>query len=340
MKAILVFCTTGFILFLSSPLAAASPKAASYFEGIWIGEGYSCEQGGLREKVQISISGNSLIARKLTGDNCVPAGNITFQGTLPNSVDSGSSFPVTWTVGTPQNPASGRTQQNLTILDNKSFTSFGVKFTREGNIRKERVKVWLNTFIPTRVAEIRIGKNPLVCLHADNRGFSSDLNVSSRTHQVIELEVETDGNQVTNIAPITTDERNRVGESYFADCRTGNRLDKLPSRRASIRDISNSWEQQGNNVIVKFFGRIGLPLLPSCPIDFDINVLIDPIAKTYRVVGGRDGFPAYEAYLQVGNNSLKPILNYNPIPLGINPVSANGLCMWDKRNPVSESGKF
>jgi hypothetical protein len=100
------------------------------FIGTWIGNGYSCEQGGLSEKVKISISGKSLVAKKNTGDNCVPAGNIAFQGTIPNSVSKGSSFSVTVTIGSPDNPASATTPAKLTILNANSFSIGPVKFTR------------------------------------------------------------------------------------------------------------------------------------------------------------------------------------------------------------------
>ena len=101
------------------------------FIGNWIGEGYGCERGGLSERVRINIDGNSLTATKITGDNCVPSGNVTFRGTIPNSVSKGSSFPVTWTMGSPDKPVSGRTSQSLTILDDNSFSSsLGHKFTR------------------------------------------------------------------------------------------------------------------------------------------------------------------------------------------------------------------
>jgi len=106
------------------------PKQKVDLTGAWIGKGYSCEQGGLSEQVEITIKGNYLTAKKITGDNCVPAGNITFQGTLPDSLSEGSSFPVTFTVGSPTNPASGKSVQDLTVLNINSFSSYGVKFTR------------------------------------------------------------------------------------------------------------------------------------------------------------------------------------------------------------------
>lgn len=103
--------------------------------GTWIAEGYRCERGGLVEKVQISVQGNYLVAKKITGDNCVPAGNITFQGTLPDLLSEGSSFPVTFIVGTPSNPASGTAPGQLRIIDANSFdtgssTGEGITFKR------------------------------------------------------------------------------------------------------------------------------------------------------------------------------------------------------------------
>lgn len=335
MKGFVTCCITGLTFFFASSSAEASPEVASYFEGTWIGEGYNCEQGGLSEKVQISISGNSLIARKVTGDNCVPAGNITFQGELPKSVKPGSSSSVTWTIGYPDNSASNTTVQKLTVSNDKSFTSFGVTFRKEDNTRKERIKVWFNTFIPTEIVGIA---QPALCAHGDGRNFSSNQNASSRTHQMVELEVKIDGDRVTSVSPIATSNRNRIGESYFVDCKTGKQTGK--SARASEKDIKNSWKQQSNNVSVGFAGRIGIPLLPSCPIDFDVNITYDPIFKRYKVVGGRDGFPAYEAYLQIGNKAPKQVFSYDSRTLGVKPASLDGLCRWDRRNSINSAGSL
>lgn len=118
------------LLLVTLPTVSYSQSKKIDLNGTWIGKGYSCERGGLSEQVEITVNGNYLIAKKITGDNCVPAGNITFQGTLPDLISAGKSFPVTFTVGNPTNPASSKTVQNLTILDANSFSSYGVKFTR------------------------------------------------------------------------------------------------------------------------------------------------------------------------------------------------------------------
>ncbi|MFB8797524.1 MAG: hypothetical protein U7126_25590 [Microcoleus sp.] len=100
------------------------------FVGTWRGNGYTCERGGLTEEVQISVSGNSLVAKKITGDNCVPAGNITFQGTIPQSVSKGSSFSVTFKTGWPDRPACCSAENKLSIVDANTFTAWGIRFTR------------------------------------------------------------------------------------------------------------------------------------------------------------------------------------------------------------------
>jgi hypothetical protein len=100
------------------------------FAGRWRSNGYTCETGELTEKVQISVSGNSLVAKKITGDNCVPAGNITFQGTIPESVSKGSSFSVTFKTGTSDRPACCSAEHQLSIVDANTFTAWGIRFTR------------------------------------------------------------------------------------------------------------------------------------------------------------------------------------------------------------------
>lgn len=124
--------STSFLISWSSSALSNSPLDLT---GTWIAKGYRCERGGLVEKIQISVQGNHLVAKKITGDNCVPAGNITFQGTLPDLPSEGSSFPVTFTVGNPSDPASGKTAGQLRIinansLDTGSSTGETITFKR------------------------------------------------------------------------------------------------------------------------------------------------------------------------------------------------------------------
>ncbi len=68
--------------------------------GIWIGSGYTCEDSKsfLTERVNIVQVDSSLTATKITGDNCVHAGDTTWLGTLPTPLPMNNvgtvSFPV------------------------------------------------------------------------------------------------------------------------------------------------------------------------------------------------------------------------------------------------------
>lgn len=54
--------------------------------GRWAGSGYRCGQERLVQLVEVSNRGNSLEARKVTGDECVVAGEITWRGSLNGDV--------------------------------------------------------------------------------------------------------------------------------------------------------------------------------------------------------------------------------------------------------------
>jgi hypothetical protein len=110
-----------------SKIAAKKPIDLN---GEWVGKDYDCESRTSEEMVHVTASGNSITATKTTGDRCVPAGNVTFQGTSSGVLSVGSSFPVTWTIGTPQKPASTKSSSNLTINSEDSFSSRGITFTR------------------------------------------------------------------------------------------------------------------------------------------------------------------------------------------------------------------
>lgn len=68
--------------------------------GIWISSDYTCpdRKGFLTERVNIDQVDSSLTATKITGDNCVHAGDTTWLGTLPTPLPMNNvgtvSFPV------------------------------------------------------------------------------------------------------------------------------------------------------------------------------------------------------------------------------------------------------
>jgi hypothetical protein len=87
--------------------------------GVWDSDDYECPYGTKHtERVSISHSGEDLIAIKITGDDCVPAGFETFRGRLP----SGSQVAaITWTAGQPKEPASATLPGFLKIIDRDHF---------------------------------------------------------------------------------------------------------------------------------------------------------------------------------------------------------------------------
>lgn len=106
------------------------------FTGNWIATGYQCS-GTFIEKVKIVINSGSIVATKVDsgGDRCVPSGAQTFSGKIPRNVSKGSSFPITYVVGNPNNPASGTATGQLTIVDantlsSGSSTGEGITFRR------------------------------------------------------------------------------------------------------------------------------------------------------------------------------------------------------------------
>jgi hypothetical protein len=86
---------------------ADAPAATSIdLEGSWTGT-FQCPAGITRsEDVRITQQGRRLIARKVTGDDCVPAGVVTWEGVLPKDVIGSNDFPLTLqvrvTVGQPR----------------------------------------------------------------------------------------------------------------------------------------------------------------------------------------------------------------------------------------------
>lgn len=70
---------------------AGFPNAATCgatLSGVWIAEGYTCNGTTYRqEQVSIEQTGQTVVATKITGDDCIAAGDITWRGTF-----TGNSF--------------------------------------------------------------------------------------------------------------------------------------------------------------------------------------------------------------------------------------------------------
>lgn len=87
--------------------------------GTWVSDGYNCPRGTKHtEIVTITHDGDHISGTKVTGDDCVPAGNATFSGTVDLGV---STATVTWVVGHSWAPASGRHPGTLSIVSENTF---------------------------------------------------------------------------------------------------------------------------------------------------------------------------------------------------------------------------
>ncbi|HAI69183.1 MAG TPA: hypothetical protein DCM38_07085, partial [Gammaproteobacteria bacterium] len=91
--------------------------------GTWLGEGYQCGWQVFQEQVQIEQQGNAIVATKITGDACVPAGNRSFSGTLDTAN-------ITWTTGFPNRPVCCQKKGTLSIVDENTLKGGGITFKR------------------------------------------------------------------------------------------------------------------------------------------------------------------------------------------------------------------
>ena len=90
--------------------------------GEWLGINYQCPIGVIqRERVKIVEQDGQIVATKLTGDDCVPAGGVTFQGTR-NA--------ITCITGLPGDPSSNTYEDSIRSLQEDGFSVCGVEFER------------------------------------------------------------------------------------------------------------------------------------------------------------------------------------------------------------------
>ena len=107
----------------SSAVANTDPSLAinglKYFVGDWVGLDYQCFTGSaILEQINFPDESNKIYAKKITGDNCVHAGQITFAfHSYPAQLKINVGYPVTWTVGNPMSPNSGKNNGTLKIVD-------------------------------------------------------------------------------------------------------------------------------------------------------------------------------------------------------------------------------
>lgn len=108
--------------------------------GEWLGKGYQCP-AGVKHDEMIEISHNletgEVVATKITGDDCVTAGNITFTGIFDGRLNPSfpeTRFNVTFVTGSPSFPNSSSISSTLEVVNSNMFRDIafeGAVFTRE-----------------------------------------------------------------------------------------------------------------------------------------------------------------------------------------------------------------
>ncbi len=96
--------------------------------GDWLGAGYECPfvmPSIFVEKIRINhnLKTKSIFAYKITGDPCVPAGDITFTGEYDGKA---TSFLVSYVSGSPTNPSSGKDDDVIISVINRESLVGGI----------------------------------------------------------------------------------------------------------------------------------------------------------------------------------------------------------------------
>lgn len=92
-------------------------------EGEWVGINYQCPIGVLHEEVVlIEKRQDTLVATKISGDDCVPAGEVTFSGTRDS---------ITCVTGVPGGSSFSSYTGRILLESGDQFSACGVTFTRK-----------------------------------------------------------------------------------------------------------------------------------------------------------------------------------------------------------------
>lgn len=107
----------------AAPCAAADPASPGVnLSGLWQSSDYECPAGIKHtEGLQITQDGTHISAVKTLGDDCVPTGHESFNGTV-----TGNSGKVRSWLGAPgDQPILSASDEDLVILDANTFTVSG-----------------------------------------------------------------------------------------------------------------------------------------------------------------------------------------------------------------------
>jgi len=125
LKIFSIFATI--TIFLISPISA---EPLSKFPGKWLGYGYNCytKDNNLTaipyEQIMITSSGTKIIAKKITGDDCVTADSVTFIITARENISIGDTYFAMIQSGSPQNPNSEWTVAHAKLVSLHEISLF------------------------------------------------------------------------------------------------------------------------------------------------------------------------------------------------------------------------
>ena len=96
------------------------PGDFNYLNGSWVAEGYQCPDHPVgQEKINITwTAASGIVALKTVGDDCVPAGYVTFRGPYDSA---NKRFNITWTTGNFSSPGCCTVAGTLIVIDDNTL---------------------------------------------------------------------------------------------------------------------------------------------------------------------------------------------------------------------------
>ena len=112
------------LVILASLLAACQPSGQDEdsLTGEWLGINYQCPIGVVhQESVRVVEEEGTIVATKITGDDCVPAGEVTFSGTRES---------IECVTGLPGQEGYNSYPSRILVEKGDEFSACGVTFRR------------------------------------------------------------------------------------------------------------------------------------------------------------------------------------------------------------------
>lgn len=263
----------------------------------------------------------------LTGSLTLPDGPYSVVGSPEFSIPSGQ----TRTADVSFRPTiPGTYQQSLRIASNDpTNSSTAISLSGRGE-PLTRITVWIKSFIPYESfgplslltlpsinTPLANALPPLEFLYGigDDRTFSNDRGASYRGFHLVQIDLTTD--------PITVAEFKDESISHLKVINTGETIPAcvpIVSCQPSTAGMQANVHQFGDTVEVNFQDEARSSALIIPNISLDLTFSIDIKARTCRVFGAHDGFPAYEAYLEPNGSPGVQVYGRNAGPLAFWPV--------------------